>query len=80
MLKGIKTSRVSVLATEVPEEARATMRDNKDLVTCLFEEPDGAYREVNDYGHKKEDFVFKLDVPSTTSILGIEAKVWISLG
>ena len=80
MWKSTKTSRVCVLATEIPEEARATMRDNKDLVTCIFEEPDGAYREVNDFGHKKEDFVFKLGVPSTTSILGIEAKVWISLG
>ena len=51
------------------------MRDNKELVTCLFQEADGSFKESNDYGNRKEEFVFKLGVPSTTIIVGAETKV-----
>ena len=51
------------------------MRDNKELVTCLFQEADGSFKESNDYGNSKEEFVFKLGVSSTTSTAGTETKV-----
>lgn len=59
-------------AMKIPANVKEEMmKSMKTVKTSLTQEPDGRYKEVNDYGSRTEELFFKLDVPTVLEVMGM---------